>query len=599
MIARSFFTKLFLGNLLVIGIIIGVGGWVSYRQLNVTHLAEVEAHQERLLAFAQRYMERIWPGVAGQVEPIDRECKALGNGSSLRVTVVADDGRVLGDSEADPRRMQNHRTPDRPEVMVALGGLPGRNVRSSETLGVKFRYLARPIRQGDRIVGVVRMAMPVRAIAESQEVIRSALLWAAGAAAAVAGVLALLLSWIWYAPLRQITRTARTLAAGDLSQGVAIAGSDELAQLAAALNRMRGSLSAKIAQIAAQRQELAAVVENLREGVIGLDGGGHILLMNASAVDLLAAGGGEVTGKHLQAVVRIPEIVDIHNDIAGNGKPITRQVEAQSRGRRCVLDVHAARLAEGSAERLAVLLVVRDVSDLVRTATVKAEFVANASHELRTPLATIRAAVDSLRALEPGQAGELARLVEILDRHTTRLEEMTNDLLSLHLVESTRHRLRLERIDLRSLVAWVQEHFRQRASQKSIALTAECSDPSAELRCDATLIQLILQNLLDNAIKFTPAGGEVTCRFEAGDDQVVICVRDTGCGIAPEIQDRVFERFFQADTSRSGEPRIRGTGLGLAIVKHAAERLGAPVKLQSEPGRGTAVTVTIPKQAAP
>ena len=110
------------------------------------------------------------------------------------------------------------------------------------------------------------------------------------------------------------------------------------------------------------------------------------------------------------------------------------------------------------------------------------------------------------------------------------------------------------------------------------------------------MIQLILQNLLDNAVKFTPPGGKVACRFEAVDDHVHIHVADTGCGIAPDIQDRVFERFFQADASRSGEPKVRGTGLGLAIVKHAAERLGASVKLQSAPGEGTTVTVAVPRQ---
>ena len=595
-ILRSFFTKVFLGNLLLIGIILGVGGVVSYRRLNETYLAEGERHQQTIVGIAARHMEEVWPQAPNQVDRFDRECKHLLAGSALRLTVIADDGRVLGDSETDPREMENHKTPDRPEVMDALKGKPGRSVHRSETLGVEFRYLSLPIRHEGRVVGLVRVAMPVLAIVASQTFVRNALVWAALAAVVAAVVLALLLSWIWYAPLMQITRTARTLAGGDLSERATIGGADELAQLATALNEMRDSISRKIAQIAAQRQNLVGVVENLREGTIALDAGGRIILMNQAAVELLDVEQPEQTGEHFQKVVRIADVVDVYNEMVQGRRPASRHVEADVRGRRVVLDVHAAPLAEASAEGLAALLLVRDITDLVKMGAVKAEFVANASHELRTPLATIRAAADSLLAADPGEAEEIRRIAEILDRHTTRLEEMTNDLLSLHVVESTRHRLRLERLDLGALATWVRDHFSQRAEEKHVTLTADCSDPAAELRSDETLIQLILQNLLDNAIKFTPEGGQVTCGFDADAEHVTIRVADTGCGIAPEIQDRVFERFYQADAARSGEPRIRGTGLGLAIVKHAAERLGASVQLDSDLGKGTTVTVTVPRE---
>jgi two-component system phosphate regulon sensor histidine kinase PhoR len=596
---HSFFTKLLAGNLLLIGIIIGVGGLVSYRRLNETYLAQNEEFQERIVQFAQLHFQEVWRASGGGIELIDRECKRFAVESPMRLTVVAADGRVLGDSEADPRSMEDHNTPDRPEVQAALGGRSGRAVHPSGTLkGVESRYLALPIRHDERVVGVVRVAMPIVAIAESLTFIRNALLWAAVAALAAAVVLALLLSWIWYAPLRQIALTARTLAAGDLSKKATISGSGELAQLGAALNEMRDSINLKIGQVAAQRQNLVSVVENLEDGVIALDTRARIILMNRSAMDLLAAAGQEVTGRYLEAVVRIAEIVDVYNEVVRSGGPISRQVETEIGDRPHVLEVHGERLSEHSAEGLAALLVVRDVTHLVRMAAVKAEFVANASHELRTPLATIRAAVDSLAAVGQGQAEELGRLVEILDRHTTRLEEMTSDLLSLHLVESMRHRLRLEPIELPSLAAWVAESFEQRAAEEGIALKAECAEQAEDLHSDGTLIELVLQNLLDNALKFTPRGGRVVCRFDCGQGRVVITVADTGCGIPPEMQDRVFERFFQADSARSGEPRIRGTGLGLAIVKHAAERLGATVELHSRVGKGTTVAVTIPRRPA-
>jgi len=596
---RSFFTKLFLGNLLLIGIIVAIAGVVSYHRLNESYIREGERHQEAMVAVAQRHMERLWSDQPNALDTFDTACRGLLAGSGLRLTVIAADGRVLGDNQADPRTMANHRTDDRPEIVAALRAEPGRSIRRSETVGVQFRYLALPLRHDGQVVGVVRVAMPVVAVAESTTFIRNALLWSAASAVGAAVALALMLSWMWYAPLRQVTRTARTLAGGDLSRRAAITGPDELAQLGAALNEMRDNISRQIAQIAAQQENLVAVVENLREGVIALDSDGQVILMNPAAVQLLASEAEDIPGKHLQAVVRVPDIVDVYNELDRERKPLVRQIEAEIKGKRLVLEVHAVLLDEESAENLAALLVVRDITDLVRMAAVKAEFVANASHELRTPLATIRAAVDSLTALKPAAAEEVEHLGRILDRHTTRLEEMTNDLLSLHLVESTRQRLRLETIDLGGLAAWVRDHFTQRAEEKGVRLIAEAADPLDEVRSDATLVQLILQNLLDNAIKFTPAGGEVVSRFDTVDDRVMISVRDTGCGIPAEIQDRVFERFYQADASRSGEPRIRGTGLGLAIVKHAAERLGAFVKLQSQVDRGTTVTVTIPRDGPP
>jgi len=258
---HSFFTKLFLGNLLLIAILVAVAGALSYRQLNEIYLAESERHQETFARVVQLHFQDVWERSGRSVEIIDRQCKEFSAGSQMRLTVIASDGRVLGDSEADPRKMENHKTPDRPEVMKGLAGLPARHVRRSETLGMEFRYLARPIRPGNDVVGVVRVAMPILAVARQQHFIRGALLWAALAAGAAAVLLALLLSWIWYAPLRQITRTARTLAAGDLSQRAAISGSAELAQLAAALNEMRDSIANQIDQIAAQRQNLVAVVE--------------------------------------------------------------------------------------------------------------------------------------------------------------------------------------------------------------------------------------------------------------------------------------------------------------------------------------------------
>jgi len=212
----------------MMGVILFVAGFFSYRYLNANYQRDSRENQGRLARITKLYFQRDWPRLAGQ---IDADCKRLFANRTMRLTVIADDGRVLGDSQARAATMENHRTDDRPEVLQALKGQAGRDIRSSETLGSQFRYFAEPIEKGGKILGVVRLAMPVRAIAEGRNVIRNALTWAAMVAVGVAVVIAGMLSWMWHKPIRQITETARAIAAGNLSAKAPAGGSDELAQM--------------------------------------------------------------------------------------------------------------------------------------------------------------------------------------------------------------------------------------------------------------------------------------------------------------------------------------------------------------------------------
>lgn len=588
---RSFFTKLFLGNLLLIGVILAVSGVASYHYLNADYQRELEEQQHQTALRMARHFQRLWPEGPDR---IDAECKALFQDAPMRLNIIAADGQVLGGSHADPATMANHKTSDRPEILAALRGKSGRDVRTSETLGTAYRYFAEPVRRDGNIVGVARIAVPVRTIVQGSSLIRDTLLWAAMMGAVLAFFLALLLSWIWYRPLRRITRAARKIASGVLEGHVHIPGSDELSQLGQALNDMSDSLAAKIRQVEVEKNNLDTVVQNLREGVVALDAQGCIVAMNTAARGLLDAGDGDVQGKRLQEAVRIADVVTVLNLVMVQGEPINRQIERDVEGLPKTLDILAVRLPQPTEEGIHFLLVVRDVTTLAQVARIRSEFAANASHELRTPLATIRAAVDSLGTLGPGDEAEFEKIRNILNRHTTRLEEMTRDLLNLHMIESARQQLRRETITMQSLVKWAKEQFSQRATDKKITLDIQAQDAPESVTSDPILLRLILQNLLDNAVKFTPQDGAVTCRLSVAGGELLLHVRDTGIGIAPEFQDRVFERFFQVEAARSGVATTRGTGLGLAIVKHAAERLGGAVKLQSEPGKGTIVEVRLP-----
>ncbi|MBC8372315.1 MAG: PAS domain-containing sensor histidine kinase [Planctomycetes bacterium] len=328
--------------------------------------------------------------------------------------------------------------------------------------------------------------------------------------------------------------------------------------------------------------------------MIALDKTGRIVLVNRSAVELLDLGAEDLVSREFKSAVTGGGVLDLYHKLMAAGESIDGVINAPGNGRR-ILDVHAARVVAGAPGGIAVLIVLRDVTEIAGAAAMKAEFVANASHELRTPLATIRAAAEALGEAGGSDPQTVEKVVAILQRHITRLEQMTSDLLNLHLAEVTGAQLNLTDISLASLADMVREDHADPARSRRIELIVSVDPEDFVFASDATLLQLIVDNLLDNALKFTPAGGKVTAALTGDADNVTLEIADTGCGMPPEIQDRVFERFFQARASRSGDAAVRGTGLGLAIVKHATDRLGGEVTLASRPDEGTTVTVTLPR----
>jgi two-component system phosphate regulon sensor histidine kinase PhoR len=603
---RLFF-RLFIGNLLIVAVIVAGAGYVSYRSLVATFLHETELYQDHMVVMARECFERLWPlpdpeadrlckrfpeELSVQVEAGDRP--APEHSLPIRVTVIAADGRVLGDSLADPARMVNHKTEDRPEVLAALGGRPGRHSRQSETLRVEYRYVALPIHKDGRTVAAVRVAIPAVVIVQNEAVIRDVLLGTSLAVLGAFALVGLLLNWTWYRPLKQIAQAADQIASGDLEHAVPISGSGELSQLAVALNEMRTTITEKIATITAQRENLEGVLASMRDAVIALDADGNVAFVNRAAQDLLLPPGARVEGFHLQVAVRSADIIDAYNESVKTGRPVARQIEADVKGLPRHLDVLVTPMAPAE-KGLARLVVVRDITDLVRAAAMKAEFVANASHELRTPLASLRAAAETLTDVDPASREDLAGVAEVIDRQIRRLEDLTHDLLILHSVENVKRAVMSETVTAASLAEWLRAEFAERASKKG--LTLELTAPEDAFVSDRLLVELILQNLMDNAVKFTPAGGRVACSIRRQGQAMQITVSDTGPGIRREDQPRVFERFFQADVSRRRADASPSTGLGLAIVKHACERLGGRVSLESELGKGTTVTVVVPDQA--
>lgn len=593
MTRQSDFVKLLLANLALIGVVVLVGGLISHRSLTHRFRQAQRAEQIRTADLAHAFVRELWPELARDRVASDRYCKESlpARATDARLTIIAADGVVLGDSSpVSAADMVNHLTLDRPEIGGALRGRPSWHVRTSETLNESFRYYAKPIVIDGQVAAVVRVAMPTKVLSESAEFIWRSLLIGAGVAVAAAVLVGSWISWARYVPLRQVMREAQSIATGDGQHTLQLRGSKELVSIAGALDAIRGSIDRQAELIDTQRANLAAVLRNLPEGIVATDPDDHVVLINPAALAMLEQSDSDVLGRHVQSVIRILGIIDLYDSVKGTARPAGKRLRTETPSGLRTVDVRVSpvRYSQQSAGQL---LVLRDVTEQAQVEAMKAEFVANTSHELRTPLATLRAAVESLAAAESDD--DVRKLTAMLERHLKHLEDLTTDLLSLHSVEDRQRLAAPQEIQLAALADWAHSHYAARAAKRDLAFDVEAQPSDAVVTSDRMLLEVILQNLLDNAMKFTPPGGRVTCSLQSGGHELTLTVADTGCGIPPEDQQRVFERFFQVDRAKSGAAGQRGTGLGLSIVKHAAQQLGAEVLLDSKPNVGTTVTVRI------
>jgi len=387
--------------------------------------------------------------------------------------------------------------------------------------------------------------------------------------------------------------------------------------LETATNSLRRQLAARIERLQHQQRVCRWLIDKLSEGVIVADRTGHVVLLNPAAARLLdlrsSAGSVEsFVGRPVEAV--IPHYA-IQKLLLNSGcAERTREVEPPAAEQDVTVETDTGSLhvraravdielldggqgGVGAATGRAVLLC--DVTEMRRIAQIRTDFVANASHELRTPLATIRAAVETLLTIDLASEAPAARMfLEKLDRHSARLQQMVTDLLDLSRLETPAERFAPEPIECRYLLEDLHLRFADELERKGLHWETRCEpSPAAKLHANPHLLRMTLDNLVDNAIKFTDPGGHVSVRLRLTPNAAVLEVADDGCGIPEEDQQRVFERFYQVHRARSGVTD-RGTGLGLAIVRHAVGAMQGSVSLESTLGKGTRITVTIPQAAA-
>ncbi len=536
----------------------------------------VERHQietlgERLLAEARLAGEAL-PWTAGA--PLDAACRQLAADLGVRLTVIAADGRVLGESARSSESLENHG--DRPEVRAALENGQGRAVRQSRTIGVLLLYTAWRETRGDA-VRVVRTALPLTAVTGNVAHLRQLLVIGLLAAMLLGLATSLVLSRRVLRRIQRLVGFARAVAGGAPAPYLAPERRDDLGVLEAQLAEMAREVTATIAALRVERERLEAILRGMVEGVLVTDLVGRVSLMNERARELLGLPAGhDGAGRPLVEVARQPQVSEMLRELAGGETVVSRDLTLEG-AERTTLQVNGARLCGPDGQPFGYVLVLHDVTELRRLEVVRRDFVANVSHELRTPLTAIKGYAETLLGSAGDDREARRRFLSVIDRHSERLGRLIDDLLTLSDLELGRTPLRLGTVAVGPAVEDVLQILSDTAKRVGVELGARVDPTSPALEADADRFRQVLINLVDNAIKYTPGGGRVSVRAAAArgaehQGMVEIAVEDTGVGIPAQDLPRLTERFTRDRAAAGQSTRTVGRGTTVRVLWPAAAR---------------------------
>lgn len=588
---RRLFFQIYPAFLLLIALTILPTAWFATRIFRDFYIANIrtEVSQRATMLKPQILQHLSDPGFL-------EFCRKTAEDSGTRLTVIAPDGKVLYDSDGDYSTMPSHE--ERPELKQALAERRlVSSQRYSATLMKEMFYVADPLvdAKGD-VVGAFRLSLPLAVVDTNIGALKIKLFFFAVFLALLSMGFGLLISRRLSRPLEEVRKSVVRMAEGDLNKRISAAGSiEEINALAEAVNSLGVQLKLRISDITSRKNELSTILSSMSEGVIAVDPDLRMIIVNKAAREILGMKEDSVEGHTVYEVLRNPHMQSFVEKLLATRSPAEDELEWDAGDKR-ILVLRGSIMMDADSPSGAVV-VIRDITRMRKLEDMRRDFVANVSHEIKTPVTAIKTAVETLAAQSDSFPPPLRRFLEIIGRHADRLADLVGDVLSLSALESGSSSMGMlfsfRQESLFRILQTALELCRSRAESAQVTLKLECGE-KIRLFADASLLEQAVVNLVDNAIKYSPAGETVRIAGAEKEDHILIRVSDHGCGIPEQEHDRIFERFYRVDKARSR--KLGGTGLGLSIVKHIVLAHHGTVHVESVPGEGSTFVIELPKE---
>ena len=578
------FLKLYAGFALVILFSMLIVGLMVQRQIEQASLKDIRNNLSSQAFILQQSFADMDTQSQNEIQQMVQQ---IGDRIATRVTLLTRDGVVMADSEFRFDEMDNHLS--RPEIISATQSRVGESRRYSTTLQKPMLYVALKAMDSHSNLGFIRTALSTERIDEEINYLRRVIIIAASLTTLIALFIGYWLAMSFARPLRQMTIIANNYAQGRYQLRVPSHRRDEIGELARSLNKMADISAQRFNIIKTERDQLSTILKSMNEGVITVNDKGLITHVNRAACRMLRTSEERCLGQSLQDM-------DASNNL--NQAFIQCQQEQVSVERSIQLDgytfarhyrLHVTLLKH--SDQAGAILVLQDTTDFQRMDKMRADFVANASHELKTPITAIRGFAETLIEDEAIERQTQQRFIRKIHGQSIRLSDLVSELLALSRLESNDAAFNTQ-VDLQQIVQRVCDNLQAVAQGHQVILDLDTEGQPIILLGDENALSQMVTNLVDNAIKYTPAMGHVHVVIKVDASTALLSIKDDGIGIDEANQERIFERFYRVDKARSQS--LGGTGLGLAIVKHIVQSHKGSLKLKSKLNQGSTFVIKIP-----
>jgi two-component system phosphate regulon sensor histidine kinase PhoR len=585
---RGIRSRMMYAYLLIIGLALSFAGILILQFLEQAHMEQVRQTLQEEGKLAAAWLTADGRLAGGWTDEESGQAVRVARSLGKELSLFDTQGRLLYDSEGERGDRASG-----PEVVAALQGRVGSEIRENERLHANVYYVAVPVTEGGKIRGVVRVGAPFAPILAGLQN-----LWGkVGLSLLISGLLAALLS-LYFShklaqPIQEINRVVRRIAEGDVNERVRFRNSDELGALSESINGMAEKIAEQIEALTQEKSKLEGILAHMDSGVIVVDRSGTIQLVNSAFGTIFGVEEERFLGRWHWECLRSYGLSSLIDEVILHGEIKRQEMNVYTPEERTV-EVIVTPIQGKTETVMGAVTVLHDISQWRRLERMRSEFVANVSHELRTPITAVKGFAETLLDGALADPDTARQFVHIIYEESERLSRLVADLLDLSQIEHNRSIWRFETLDLVPLLRSSIEKLRHQAEQNGLSLIEQWPEKPVRVEADRDRIAQVMINLIANAITYTPRGGKIDVWLEEEPDRVTVHVRDTGIGIPPQDLSRLFERFYRVDKAR--HRRSGGTGLGLAIVKHILEAHHGTIHVQSEVGKGSDFAFTLPKR---